>query len=303
MPKNPHTVNYFLMIYLIFYLCLSFAGGFLFDINILSRVIQFLPVILGVIYLLLTKQPIFSTVKIKRFHPLTIPCIILFTFCLWPFISIVNMFSMLFSDNFISNSVIGTVTSNGLIYALVTMALLPAIIEEFTFRGIIYGQYRCSRPIKAMILSSLCFGLMHMNFNQFCYAFVIGIFLALLVEATGSLIPSIIMHFTFNSTSILLIYIEQKLEKYFSAADNAKITFQDIVDTLPALLPMVIIGCLLAFLLCRIMAKLNHREKELHSWRDIQSYRLRPDYKLTNIWFYCFVIICLIMCVLMEILN
>ncbi|MDO4942605.1 MAG: type II CAAX endopeptidase family protein [Lachnospiraceae bacterium] len=303
MPKNPRTVNYFLMIYLIFDLCLSFAGGFLFDTAILSGILQFLPVILGVIYLLLTKQPVFSTIKINKFHPLTIPCIILFTFCLWPFISVVNMFSMLFSDNFISNTVTSTITSNGIIYALITMALLPAIIEEFTFRGIIYGQYRCSRPIKAIILSALCFGLMHMNFNQFCYAFVMGIFLALLVEAAGSLIPSIIMHFTFNSTSILLVYMEQKLDKYLPTAENTQITSQNIMDALPTLLPVTIMGCLLAFLLYRIMAKLNHRENEIHSWRDIQAYRMRPDDKLTNICFYCFVIICLMICVLMEFLN
>jgi len=213
------------------------------------------------------------------------------------------MFSLLFSDNLISSTVNAGVASDGILYSLLTMAFFPAAIEEFTFRGILYGQYRCHRPIKAILLSALCFGLMHMNFNQFCYAFVIGIFLALLVEATGSLIPSVIMHFTFNSTSVFLVYIQQKLEHALPAVEDTSVTVRDITDSLPALLPMTIVGCLLAFLLYRVMARLNHTEQEICSWHDIQAYRARPKDKLTNLWFYCFVVICLIMCIMTELLN
>ena len=48
---------------------------------------------------------------------------------------------------------------------------------------------------------------MHMNLNQACYAFVIGIAFALLVEATGSIFSSILCHFVFNAQSVCIMYM------------------------------------------------------------------------------------------------
>ena len=60
-----------------------------------------------------------------------------------------------------------------------------------------------------------------MNFNQTAYAFVIGIFLALLVNATQSLWSSIIFHIIFNSSEVILMYISAL----------ATTTSQDTVDS------------------------------------------------------------------------
>lgn len=307
MKKNPHKVNYFLIIYLILYLSISMIGNLFMSASVQERVAQFLPLVLGILYLIVTKQSISSSTRLKSFHPLTILLIIPFTYCLWPLISIVNMISLLFSDNVISNTITNTVITNGFVYSILTMALLPAVIEEFTFRGVLYGQYRNQRPVKAIFLSAFCFGLMHMNFNQFCYAFVLGTIFALLVEASGSLFASIIMHFLFNATSIFMVFIEQKLKNllpdvYGNVADTS-LTIHDVVTVLPALLPIAVGGCLLAYLLYRKIAKLNGNWPEIQSWRDKESYQLRPNYKLTGISFYAFTIICLFMCVLIEVIK
>ncbi|HIT59673.1 MAG TPA: CPBP family intramembrane metalloprotease [Candidatus Fimousia stercorigallinarum] len=302
MQKDPRNVNYYLIVYLILYLCLSFTGQNLFSEKLLSNIVQFLPVVLGILYLMITRQPLLSSVQIRRFHPLTVPCVILFTLCLWPLLSLINLFSMLFSENLIQHTVTGTVSSNGPVYALAVLALIPAIVEEFTFRGIIYGQYRCNRPIKAIFLSALCFGLMHMNFNQFCYAFIIGIFFALIVEASGSLIPSMLMHFTFNAISVLLVYAQQAISGSITETESTQITLSDFFDILQVYLPLTAAGCLLAFFLFYMIAKLNHRDREITSWHNLHAYQMRPNKKLTNLWFYCFVIICLIICMLMELL-
>jgi hypothetical protein len=303
MTRKPYKVNHYLILYLLIYLSLALFGEFVISETLLSRILQVLPVVLGIIYLLITRQPVFSALKMNRFHPLTILLVILFTYCLWPLITLVNTLSMLFADNMISDTITSTVSTGGLAYSLLTMALLPAVTEEFTFRGMLYGQYRAKRPIKAVFLSAFCFGLMHMNFNQFCYAFILGIFLALLVEATGSLFPSMIMHFTFNATSVSLVYVEQKLAKYFPASDETDLAGSDIIQLVKTLLPMAVIGCILAFLLYQKMAKLNDRSQEIHSWTDRKDYHLRPNYRVTNISFYAFVIICLIMCLFIELAN
>ena len=62
---------------------------------------------------------------------------------------------------------------------------------------------------RQVLLSSLLFGLMHMNFNQAPYAFALGVAMAVLVEATGSLWSSVLMHVIFNAQSVLLMYFYQ----------------------------------------------------------------------------------------------
>lgn len=48
---------------------------------------------------------------------------------------------------------------------------------------------------------------MHMNFNQAAYAFVIGILLALLVEATDSIWSAVLYHFLFNAQSVSMLFL------------------------------------------------------------------------------------------------
>ena len=90
---------------------------------------------------------------------------------------------------------------------LLLLAVLPALVEEYVFRGLIFLGYKKRNPLKAVLLSAVLFGFMHLNINQFSYAFVLGIVLALLVYATGSIIPGILVHFTINGYSVVVSYI------------------------------------------------------------------------------------------------
>ena len=58
--------------------------------------------------------------------------------------------------------------------------------------------------LKNMVLSGLLFGCMHMNFNQFLYTFVFGMILVFMMEATGSIVTSMICHFLLNLNGVLL---------------------------------------------------------------------------------------------------
>lgn len=61
--------------------------------------------------------------------------------------------------------------------------------------------------LPAVVLSAFLFGCMHMNLNQFMYAFALGAYLALLVEATGSIFSSMLAHFTLNATSTVMSFL------------------------------------------------------------------------------------------------
>ena len=90
---------------------------------------------------------------------------------------------------------------------IILLAVIPPVVEEFIFRGLIYHSYRKNGICGAALLSGLLFGVTHLNINQLCYAFVIGVMFAFLVEVTGSMWSSMIAHFAVNTYSITVMKI------------------------------------------------------------------------------------------------
>lgn len=126
--------------------------------------------------------------------------------CAYPAIVLLNMISMLFVRN-VMTSVISSVMGLGLWPSLVIMALMPAFNEEFLCRSLLYQAYRPVSKFGGALLSAFIFGLLHLNFNQMPYAFYVGIVFALMVEATGSVYTSMIMHFLLNGFNVGLNFI------------------------------------------------------------------------------------------------
>lgn len=87
---------------------------------------------------------------------------------------------------------------------LVAFAVVPAICEEIAFRGfILSGLQRSGRLGRAVVLSSLFFGIMHMIPQQVFNATLLGLVLGLLALRSGSLFPCIVFHAVFNALAIL----------------------------------------------------------------------------------------------------
>lgn len=62
---------------------------------------------------------------------------------------------------------------------------------------------------------------MHMNLNQALYAFALGVLLALLFEATDSILPTILFHFVYNAQSCSLMYlVEEMVPGFYSDPAN-----------------------------------------------------------------------------------
>lgn len=117
----------------------------------------------------------------------------------------VNAISMLFVHNMTTAALSKARVT--LVESLLVYALIPAIIEELLFRGCIFRGI--GKKKKAILISSLLFALLHMNFNQMSYALLMGVFLALLVAITDNLSVSIVVHVFFNSINILLAAFAQ----------------------------------------------------------------------------------------------
>ncbi len=92
--------------------------------------------------------------------------------------------------------------------SLLLLAVIPAIEEELIFRGIIFNGLRSRfKDYQAILLSAAMFTLMHASLQQFVYPFLLGIIMAWVVMRTGSLMSSIIVHFTNNAIVVTLAFI------------------------------------------------------------------------------------------------
>ena len=89
-----------------------------------------------------------------------------------------------------------------LMYFLV-VAIIPAFVEEFAFRGVVMGMLRPYSEGLAILVSSITFALMHGNFVQMPFTFCVGLVLGYIDIISGSLLPSIIVHFLNNGLSVL----------------------------------------------------------------------------------------------------
>ncbi len=116
----------------------------------------------------------------------------------------------------------------------IKMVILSPIFEEFIFRGIILeGFLTRYSSNKAIILSSLFFGLFHLNPAQIIYTFILGLFCGWYYVKTRNLLSCIIIHSINNLIAIsALKYFINKLHfqvittntKLFQL-DNQRIVF------------------------------------------------------------------------------
>ena len=126
--------------------------------------------------------------------------------------------------NLVTDAIFGTSSSAGAteiisaspLYQIVIFAvIIGPIIEELMFRGILLRRLLPFGDGFAILTSALLFGLFHGNFEQFFYAFAIGLLFGLIVCRTGKLRHTMILHMALNFfgtvPSVLLVRLSEKL--------------------------------------------------------------------------------------------
>jgi membrane protease YdiL (CAAX protease family) len=98
----------------------------------------------------------------------------------------------------------------------VVVAPVTAVVEELLYRGLLYRWFRERLPIwLAVLASALIFGLLHgsllspggwMGAHMALSLTLFGVIAILLFEGSGSLWPSILIHFVNNSLFVIGAY-------------------------------------------------------------------------------------------------
>jgi membrane protease YdiL (CAAX protease family) len=239
---------------------------------LLSQLLLVLP---GVVYIAIYRINIKEALRFKKISFSNVMLLIVFAFLIMPLMAFINAVSMLFATNFISDTMTDIIQNNNLLLSLFVIAFIPCLFEESIYRGLFFNEYRKQNTLKAILLSALLFGLLHMNINQFSYAFILGIVFAFVVEATDSIVSTIIIHFVINGSSVVLNYMLPRFIKlvndvggtdYAKALDtSATVSKEAILASLGYLFLRAVVFTGLAFLVYRMMAKNTGR------WESIRN--------------------------------
>lgn len=94
----------------------------------------------------------------------------------------------------------------GFLGVLLVVGVLPAIMEEAFFRGVLFGGLRPFGEVFAIFLSGALFSLFHMNPMQTVYQFCCGCVFALIASRSGSILPTMLVHFCNNAAVVVLTH-------------------------------------------------------------------------------------------------
>ena len=155
------------------------------------------------LFIIIKKQSLREYLKLNKLYFKDALLIILLAFVCQPIMTLFSLISQLLFANEIGNFVTAIIDTPYLIFLLL-VAVMPAITEEITIRGVVLSGYDDKNIYVSVLVTGLFFGIMHLDPQQFLYAVVLGFILALVVRITKSIFASMIIHFIINGTSVTM---------------------------------------------------------------------------------------------------
>ena len=147
--------------------------------------------------------PVLEVLPFRRTPWQVLLLTLLFYLVSWPLTTLANGLTLLFVSH-LKTAVSSALETQSFLKSVLYTALIPAFYEECLIRGAVLQTYRKTGRVRAAVLmSAIIFGFFHANIAQLFYTAVMGLCLALIVEASGSLWTGILFHFVNNTVSIL----------------------------------------------------------------------------------------------------
>lgn len=101
-------------------------------------------------------------------------------------------------------------STQGLMLCVLCVAVLPAVCEEFVFRGAILSAFEPNGTRRAIWITALLFALLHGSLAGFPVQFLIGALLGWLVICSDSIYAGLIYHTTHNAATVLMQYVASR---------------------------------------------------------------------------------------------
>ena len=133
-------------------------------------------------------------------------------------------------------------------FLLVVMVsvLLPGIIEELMFRGVIQGSMESEGgQFSAIVLQAFAFAIFHADPLFLLAPFLAGMLLGFVRQKTGSVYSSILTHMSLNLTILLMRPILPRItSEYFNGTPSLQVLYSSLLAAAiaaVALIPMVLV--------------------------------------------------------------
>ena len=105
--------------------------------------------------------------------------------------------------------------------AFLLIAVIPAICEEFLFRGFLLGSLgTVSKKWGAIFASAAIFAVFHFFLFKFAVTAMMGVVLGYLCWESRSIVPAILAHGLHNAIGVLTVVAPDKMEWLIGAADS-----------------------------------------------------------------------------------
>lgn len=85
---------------------------------------------------------------------------------------------------------------------LLSFVIIPAVCEELLFRGVIFAEYRSLGEGNAILISSVCFAMLHFSLTNFPVYLFAGILLGVVTAVSRSVIPAVLLHLLSNTLNV-----------------------------------------------------------------------------------------------------
>jgi membrane protease YdiL (CAAX protease family) len=116
------------------------------------------------------------------------------------------------------------------VFSIFTLVFAAPILEEMLCRGIILrGLLKNYPPQKAILISAIFFGAVHLNPWQAAPAFLSGLFLGWVYYKTQSVIPGMIIHATINISATFFLPSYEHLSSRFGTSYQLIACFVSII--------------------------------------------------------------------------
>jgi membrane protease YdiL (CAAX protease family) len=235
---------------------------------------------LPVFYLLTRRLPEPKKGEVVKLRPLQFISIFLISTAVMYITNFFSVFltfiiAILKGGNYLDlNPLMDIMIDSNMILRVLYASIAAPIVEEIIFRKLLLNKLRSYGDIPAILISSIAFGLFHMNVAQMFYATALGIIFAYVAIRTNSIRYNIILHILINSMGVVIAPLAMKQSMIFN---------------------FLIVGWVFACILCGILLLILNLKK-------IRLYRLqRPMEKksgyLLNLGTILYTILCMTMVV------
>lgn len=215
----------------------------------------------AIIYILVTKGNFKQILRLNKLSLKNIMITIVIAIISIPLSMCLSVIGVMFFKNNVGEFMTSMTTTTPLIIVLLLVAVMPAIIEEVSLRGVVLWGYNGQSKVKAALFTGLFFGIMHLDGHQFLGAAVLGFIMAYVVRVTNSIFSSMIIHFIINGSSVIILARSLSMtnsEEMIEQAQNFDITQISLDIKVMIIVGVITIGICLFGLIFKLIQKMEN---------------------------------------------